>query len=164
MPKKKTAEQPADDGTKKFLVVAGSHVEADGTEYVKGDTVETTADLDVMFANKFQRVGAETKDPKDYDKTFDNDDVMDELLHEKDKPGGTGENAEDADGEVGETSEHGTDVSAKFKDAADADLVVFKTEDGTYNVADKDTPGKPLNKKPLPYNKVKAFIATQLGK
>ena len=34
----------------------------------------------------------------------------------------------------------------------------------TYNIADKDAPGKPLNKKPLPYNKVKAFIATQLGK
>ena len=161
---KKTASKPAGDGTNKFVVLAGTHTEADGTEYAKGETVETTADLDVMFANKFKRVGGETQDPRDYDPTFDNDDVMDELLHEKDKPGGTGENAEDADGEDGETSEHGTDVSAKFKDEAEADLVVFKTDAGTYNIADKDAPGKPLNKKPLPYNKVKAFIATQLGK
>jgi hypothetical protein len=158
------ADPPANDGTgATFLVLEGKHTEEDGKVYKKGDKVTSPAPLDEMFANKFQRLEGVTHDPRDYDKTFDNDDVMDELLTEKDKPGGTGDEAEPDDAHEGEETDHGTDVSSKFKEAADADLVVFRTEDGGYNVADKDNPAKSLNKKPLKFGQVRNFLKNQTG-
>lgn len=83
----KTAEAPIKGQGGTFIVLSGNHAERqtdeDGNQIVmiyKPEDGEFKSDrpLDVLFQNKFERVGEKkVRKPRDYDQTFESDDMMD---------------------------------------------------------------------------------------
>lgn len=73
----------------RFKVLAGRHVEGVGEDkqvYKRDDEFESDQDLDVLFANKFQRLDGPTKRARDHDDSLDSSGrVMDAAEHNKPK-------------------------------------------------------------------------------
>jgi len=68
----------------KFKVLDSIHYDDEGKQYKKGAIVEDDRDLDVLFANKFERIEAQTLKPRDRDDSPDTSGrVMDPPLHKR---------------------------------------------------------------------------------
>jgi len=145
---------------KKFRLLSSTHVE-NGMQYVSGDVIESTHDLDVMFLNKFERVMDAATKP-----------VMGvELAKVSIKKVPVKKVEPEPEPELEKASEAenkpaiaGKDVTAKFKVAVDEDFLVYKNgaAANSYFVYDADT-NECLNDKGLKRALVVKFIKDQLG-
>lgn len=134
---------------------ASSHFEK-GKEYKPGDIFRSDDPLTDMFPNKFEKVmsRAEHAPPanaKPYLKYSNKHNAMKGL-----EPGEEAVPDEEARAEAEEEMEHsgeeqheshslGRNISSKFPKAKDGNLMVFKSKDKKYFVANKDKPGEALH-------------------
>lgn len=153
----------------KFELVGGAHSgpmsitgKTPGKKYVKGDIVTFDDDLTQLFPNKFKRrkdleapgaasIKRETESPADRNQGEDGRAEQDEARNkarkeEKQKPA-----QDDLVNPLGE------DVTVDFPKAKGT-LLVFKTEDSKYNVAEVSQPHEKLNEKSLSKVELQKFI------
>ena len=132
-----------------FKLISSSHSDENGKEYKVGDIVSSDRPLDTIFKNKFQRVTDYTpleqtilmKTPSGQKET---DITESTVVIEQDKPL--------PDGEL---------VDGLFDfDPDETGLHVYRVGK-MYNVYEEFDMTIPLNEKPLPKNRVMAFIRAQ---
>lgn len=138
--------------TREYTVLAGRHVDLDGTVYVEGETVLSDKPLDRIYRGKFEEKGARTKlrNAK-----------LERLMLKKGKvsrkaPVPESDPAED-DSRL--ANDLGKDVTENFPAAQRKDMKVYKTEDGQYNVCDADDPENPIHEGPIDKLSVSKLLA-----
>lgn len=137
-----------------YKLVAGSHVDADGKSYDKGDLIQSNDDLIRMFPNKFKRIRGGDNSAKEQSQKsptpFDMDKAASLSSAEVAKIPQEGIDEDEDDGsELTQSSRDlGEDVTSKFPKAEKGGYKVFCKGD-TYFVVDADLPEQTLNEEML---------------
>ena len=131
-----------------YKVLAGKHVDLDGTEYSTGEVIESEMDLCEIFPMKFEEVAdhpASVQPPK---------------KPKIPNPKGRGKKAP-AQEEIDPLAVYGNDVTKKFEDS-DSDVVLIYHKKGVgYAVIDvRDN--KPFNEEPLKKAAVIPFLHAEV--
>jgi hypothetical protein len=170
----------------KYKVLAGYHQTKEGEVYFKNDVVESHIRLDKEFPNKFRRMSVDPNATTDPDEDGEEERPLRAPKARKVKGAKKDNSDQKKDTSVKEKARSAkearvksarTKAKSKLKEilskkgnlgkdvtkanplASESSLRVYKTKEGTYNVATEDDPITPLNSKPLNKQRLVRFLA-----
>lgn len=148
----------------RFKLLSGQHIGREKDPVTKafktynpGDIIEESLALDVMFANKFERLRADAPIEEPLVKLTKTKKKEEEVEAEEE----SGLEEEDEKDETPLPVNYGNNITAKVKSAKAKGLLVFEnTEEKFFTVFDEDRPETPLSGKLVDQKAVIAFIKT----